>query len=106
MKKRTSRWNVKFIFSIIAVFILISFAAAQENTYEKAWKAYVKKDYKTAVAYLKEYVEKKPDPFAYYLLGYSYYKLKKPDESAKYFREAYTLDPNISPVPEKAPAGQ
>jgi tetratricopeptide (TPR) repeat protein len=61
-------------------------------------KAYHKKDFKKAILYLQEYVGQKPDPYAYYLLGYANYKLKNHAESAKYFREAYVLDPNISPL--------
>jgi TolA-binding protein len=39
----------------------------------------------------------KPDPYAYYLMGYALYKMKRHSESAKYFQEAYTIDPTISP---------
>jgi TolA-binding protein len=92
-----NRWKFKIAAAIIAVLLTAAFAAAQENIYDKAVRAYGKRDFKTAVKYLKEYVEKKPDAHAYYLLGYALYKMKDDPASAKYFREAYTLDPNISP---------
>ena len=98
MKKMRSKWGTRVILGIFAIFFTVSFAMAQECSYDKAMKAYFKKDYKTAVTYLKESVEKKPDPYAYYFLGYALYKMKKYPESAKYFKEAYVIDPNISPV--------
>lgn len=79
---------------------------AQEETYEKAVNAYLKKDFKTAAAYLKEYVAHKPDAEAYYLLGYATYMIHRKSgglrksrgvEAADYFREAYLIDPNFSP---------
>lgn len=87
--------------ALLGIFILLlipSLLSAQENSYDKAVHAYMKKDFKTAVRILREYVKKNPDPYAYYLLGYALYKQKNHAESAKYFQEAYVLDPNISPV--------
>jgi len=92
-----NRWKLKIAAGIMAVLLTAAFASAQENIYDKAVRAYGKKDFKTAVKYLKEYVEKKPDAYAYYLLGYALYKMKDDPASARYFREAYTLDPNVSP---------
>lgn len=80
---------------------------AQEDGFEKGVQAYLKKDFKSAAAYLKEYVDLKPDPGAYYLLGYSTYLLSKKAvgekkrllgiEAADYFNEAYLIDPGFSP---------
>jgi TolA-binding protein len=70
---------------------------AQEDLYEKALHAYHKKDFKVTVQYLKEYVARKPDAGAYYLLGYANYKLNNRKEAAEYFREAYLIDPNFTP---------
>lgn len=80
-------------FSMIATFPVF----AQEETYDKALKAYLKKDFKTAAKHLREYVEKKPDAGAYYLLGYANYKLKHRKEAAENFREAYLIDPGFTP---------
>lgn len=101
MKMIRSYWKVRFIIGILGVFLMAAFASAEESPYDNAMHAYLKKDFKTAVKYLKEYVEKKPDPYAYYLLGYALYKMKKHPESVKYFQEAYVLDPTISPVSVK-----
>jgi tetratricopeptide (TPR) repeat protein len=83
---------------------------AQEDAYAKGLRAYFKKDYAAAVNYLKEYVARKPEAKAYYFLGYAQYELKRKTgnprgrkdfwadtESAKYFREAYLIDPEFSP---------
>jgi len=87
--------------SMLLLFLLAGFVLAEENPYDQAIKAYHKKDFKNAVLYLEEYIAQKPDPYAYYLLGYANYKLKNHAESVKYFEEAYILDPNISPLPLK-----
>ena len=94
-----NKWKLKIAacICITAVLLTAVFAAAQENIYDKAVTAYDKGDFRTAAEYLKKYVEKKPDAYAYYLLGYALYKMKDNPASAKYFREAYTLDPNVSP---------
>lgn len=98
---------------VVAVFVSVVFFAsvllAQDEAYEKGRTAYLKKDYKTAVKYLREYVAKNPDPEAYYLLGYANYEVKRKSgprkgkkdfwgdtETAGYFKEAYLLDPGVS----------
>jgi tetratricopeptide (TPR) repeat protein len=96
MKAIRNSWIVRFFLCISVVLLMAVSATAQGSPYDKAVNAYMKKDYKTAIPYLKEYVEKNADPYAYYLLGYAYYELKNHAESVKYFKEAYTLDPNIS----------
>ncbi|MBE0426243.1 MAG: tetratricopeptide repeat protein [Nitrospirae bacterium] len=88
-----------FIISlIITVSFIGSVAFADVANYEEALLLYKKGDYKTAAGQLKEYLKEKPDPYAYYLLGYAYYKMKKYPDSVKYFKEAYTIDPDISPA--------
>jgi hypothetical protein len=100
--------------SILVCFVFVMFSAgvlyAEEGLYEKGMSAYLKKDYKTAVKYMKEYVAEKPDAKGYYLLGYANYELKRKTglsrgrkdfwgdtETAKYFREAYLINPDFSP---------
>ena len=90
--------NSRFCLIVIALLILPSFTLAEVNLHDKGIRAYTKRDYKTAVKYFKEYIKEKPDARTYYLLGYALYKMKKYPESFKYFKEAYILDPNISPV--------
>ncbi len=94
------------------VFVMFSTAAlcAEEGLYEKGLRAYLKKDYKTAVKDLKEYVAGHRDAKGYYLLGYANYELKRKTgkskgrsdfwgdrETAEYFKEAYRIDPDFSP---------
>ncbi len=100
--------------SILIVLMYVMFSAAvmyaEEGSYEKGLRAYFKKDYKTAVKYLKEYVAGNPDAKGYYLLGYANYELKRKrgkssgrrdfwgdTETAGYFKEAYRIDPDFSP---------
>ena len=72
-------------------------AYAQEELYQKGVQAYLKKDYKSAAKYLREFTDRKPDAAAYYLLGYANYKLKKDKEAEENFREAYLIDPGFTP---------
>lgn len=84
--------------ALVAALMVSPAAFAANGDYEKGVKYYFKKDYKKAVVYLEKSVARKPDPKAYYFLGYASYKLKKFDEANRYFQEAYLIDPNISPV--------
>ncbi len=101
--------GVIFVAVFSAVIFFASVLHAQDELYEKGRRAYLKKDYKTAVKYLSEYVAKNPDADAYYLLGYAKYEVlrkTKPSrgkknfwgdtETAGYFKEAYLIDPGVS----------
>ncbi len=85
----------------LALLCMPSLLLAQDASYERAVGFYMKKDFKSAVGILKEYVKKTPNPQAYYLLGYALYKQKNHAEAAHYFEQAYLLDPDISPVPDR-----
>jgi uncharacterized membrane protein YukC len=95
--------------ALIGVVFFASALPAQEELYEKGRRAYLKKDYRTAVKYLSDYVERNPDAGAYYLLGYAKYELLRKTGSpkgkknfwgdtrtAEYFRDAYLIDPGVS----------
>jgi tetratricopeptide (TPR) repeat protein len=71
--------------------------AQTNNEYAEALKYYETGNYSEAIKYLKDYVEKKPEPSAYYLIGYALYKLGRNSEAAEYFKQAYFIDPNFSP---------
>ena len=98
------------VMSLVIMAFSASAVFAQDDAYAKGLRAYFKKDYAAAVQYLKEYVAQKPEAKAYYFLGYAQYELKRgtgnprgrrdfwaDTESAKYFREAYLIDPEFSP---------
>ena len=57
--------------------------AQTEKEYSEALKNYEKGNYSEAIDYLKSYVEKKPEPSAYYLLGYALYKAGRYSEAAE-----------------------
>ncbi len=86
-----------FILLIIITLLTVSIIFADVVNYEEAISMYKKGDYKKASELFKKYVKQKPDPCAYYLLGYSYYKMKKYSEAAKYFNDAYIIEPSLSP---------
>lgn len=98
------------VVSLIIMAFSASAVYAQDDAYAKGLRAYFKKDYAAAVEYLKEYVARTPEAKAYYFLGYAQYELKRKTgnsrgrkdfwadtEAAKYFREAYLIDPEFSP---------
>lgn len=88
------------IFVLVLIFLLATAASAfasAESEYETALKLYHSGKYKQAAEYLKGYVNSTPDPSAYYLIGYSLYKLGKFSEATQYFEQAYLIDPNFSP---------
>ncbi|MBI4684593.1 MAG: tetratricopeptide repeat protein [Nitrospirae bacterium] len=97
MKKRSEKLGMGFVICILVLIFMVSFTFAQETPYEKALEAYAKKDFETAIRYLKDYASQKPNAQAYYLLGYAQYKLKHLDDSAKHFREAYLINPAFDP---------
>jgi phospholipid-binding lipoprotein MlaA len=90
----------KLALSIVLVALFASVASAtvpgQDEEFQSGVKYYNSRNYETAVKHLQEYVGKKPDPTAYYLIGYSMYKLGNFSEADEYFSEAYFIDPEFS----------
>jgi hypothetical protein len=91
--------KIAFIIAVIFALFVISgiILAGTDTEYDKALTYYNSGKYKEAVTLLKDYVKKKPDPSAYYRIGYALYKLRKFDEANKYFEMAYLIDPMFSP---------
>lgn len=87
----------------VVIFFLLLFYASNvmsqppEDIYNLAVNAYKSGDFKQASKYLEEYVKLRPEPQAYYLLGYSYYKLKLFDKAESAFNEAYLIEPELVP---------
>ncbi len=102
------RTAVLFFAVLVAVIFSVQVLYAQDELFEKGRRAYLKKDYSTAVKYLSDYVAQKPDAEALYLLGYANYEVKRKGsrkgkenfwgdtETARYFKEAYLIDPKVS----------
>jgi hypothetical protein len=81
-----------------AFFVMANSVFAETDAgYEKALKYYNSAKYKEAVELLKNYVQTKPEPSAYYRIGYALYKLRKFSEADEYFKMAYLIDPMFSP---------
>ncbi len=92
---------MKKIALIVALLMLVTIAEGvtisnDDKDFRAGLKSYNSKNFKVAVSYFKEYIKRKPDPTAYYLIGYSLYKLGKFSESEEYFKNAYILDPDYS----------
>ncbi|MEJ2695722.1 MAG: tetratricopeptide repeat protein [Candidatus Sulfobium sp.] len=91
----------KVVLVFIAVLVLLVVpglsGAAGNSEYCAALEAYYGGHYKKAVEDLKDYVNRKPDAAAYYLIGYGLYKLGKYKDATEYFDQAYLIDPTFSP---------
>ncbi|MBI5632143.1 MAG: tetratricopeptide repeat protein [Nitrospirae bacterium] len=94
----------KVIIIIYCILLLATASAAfaYDETYEKAMKHFKAREYKRAIPYLENYVVRKPEPAAYYMLGYAYYELRNFERSRDYFDQAYLIDPDFSS--DKVPA--
>jgi TolA-binding protein len=89
----------KIMLSISLVLLVAAFSgaeAADDRDFRDGLKYYNGKNYTAAVKKLQAFVDKKPDATAYYLIGYSLYKLRKFSEAEEYFREAYLIDPEFT----------
>lgn len=99
----------KIAFIVIMSFVLLTVSntilAKTDTDYDNALKYYNSGKYKEAVRIFKEYIKKKPEPSAYYRIGYALYELRKFSEANEYFKQAYLIDPNFSPE-LVAPAGK
>ncbi|MHB8881142.1 MAG: DUF5684 domain-containing protein [Thermodesulfovibrionales bacterium] len=96
----------KTVFVIMALLIAVMVSgtayAKAVSEYDAAVKSYYSGKYKDAVRHLEGYIAQHPDPAAYYLMGYSLYKLKRFDEANEYFRDAYLINPAYTPIKESA----
>ena len=84
------------IFVPLLLLLLSAAAGAADESYEKALRLFKRGDYKKAVAYLEKYVAQRPDPAAYYMLGYSCYELRDFRKAREYFGAAYLINPDFT----------
>jgi hypothetical protein len=91
----------RFAFILTFVFLCVSFVSAtatMDPEYERGLQYYNSGQFEKSAEHFKHYVKKNPKPSAYYLIGYSLYKLGRHDEAHPYFEEAYFIDPEFSPL--------
>src|SRR5574340_396557 len=83
---------------VILLFLLFESAeaGAAGESYEKALRLFKNRDYKNTVVYLEGYIVQRPDPAAYYMLGYACYKLREFNKSREYFNAAFMIDPDFT----------
>ena len=86
------------IILLCAVLIVsLPFTALANEVFDRAIEKYGQGKFEEVIEILSGYVEKKPEPAAYWMLGYSLYKLERFDEADEYFKSAYLIDPDFSP---------
>ena len=90
--------KVALVIALVVLFAAVSRAAVltEDREFMAGLKAYNAKNYTAAVKHFREYANKKPDPTAYYLLGYALYKQGKFTEADEYFGQAFLIDPEFS----------
>ena len=92
----------QIVFVTIMLFTLCvvseTILAETDTEYEKAIQYYNSGKFDEAIRLLKVYVKKRPEPSAYYRMGYALYKLKQFKEANKYFEMTYLIDPMFSPI--------
>ncbi len=86
---------------ILVMLVLLAAAAgaaipSSDKDFMAGLKAYNMKNYGAAIKHFREYINKKPDPTAYYLMGYALYMQGKFTEADEYFRQAFLIDPDFS----------
>jgi tetratricopeptide (TPR) repeat protein len=87
---------------LIKLFVLLSLlfvsaeAGAAGESYEKALRLFKGGDYKNAVDCLEKYITQRPDPAAYYMLGYACYELREFHKAREYFNAAFMIDPDFT----------
>ncbi|MDH4232148.1 MAG: DUF2059 domain-containing protein [Nitrospirota bacterium] len=84
------------LFFLLLIILVSAEAGADDENFEKAFQLFREQDYKNAVVYLEKYVAERPDPAAYYMLGYASYELRDFDGAREYFDAAYLIDPDFS----------
>jgi tetratricopeptide (TPR) repeat protein len=84
------------LFFLLLIILVSAEAGAADGNYEKALQLFKGRDYKNAVVCLEKYVAERPDPAAYYMLGYASYELGDFDKAREYFDAAYLIDPDFS----------
>ncbi len=88
-----------FLMAVISVLVLTAPKGAQTNSeYKKGLKYYYSGNFEESARVFKEHIQEKPSASVYYLLGYSLYELGRHKEAFTYFREAYLLDPEFTPI--------
>ncbi len=91
------------IIVLVTLLCVVSFSLciADDDAFRKAYSLYYQGKTDQAIKVLEEYVNKYPDPKALYFLGYVYYESKKMEPAMKYFKEAYLINPDYSPMTKK-----
>jgi hypothetical protein len=90
--------KVVFIITVFLVLGITDILLAETNKeYDTAIQYYNTGKYKEAINLLKIYTAKRPEPSAYYRIGYALYKLKQFNEANKYFEMTYLIDSTFSP---------
>jgi TolA-binding protein len=88
--------------SILVLYVLLtvslSLCWANNSDVEKAYNLLYQGKVDTAIEFMEDYVNERPNAEAYYFLGYAYYEKKQMDKANEYFSKAFKLKSFYSPM--------
>jgi len=88
--------------AILVLALVLTFSSVcMAQDLSKAYSLYFQGKMKESIKIMEDYVAEHPDARVLYFIGYSYYELKNMKMARKYFEEAYLIDPDITPIPER-----
>lgn len=90
---------------LMMVIISSSLCLANDVPLQKAYSYYFQGKMVEAIAIMEDYASKHPDARVLYFIGYAYYELKDFRNANRYFRDAYLVDPDFTPLPPKRDTG-
>ena len=89
--------NAVFVMALCIAVLVSGMLLAEETKYDLALKYYKAGRYEQAVKLLEEHMKEKPEPAAYYLMGYALHNLNRHEEARGYFESAYLIAPELTP---------
>ncbi|MCK5426584.1 MAG: tetratricopeptide repeat protein [Thermodesulfovibrionia bacterium] len=90
--------RIIIVLTSLLLLFSVSVCTANDGLVQKAYSLYYQGKKEAAIQLMKEYVKDYPDPKALYFLGYAFYEQKDMKTAFKYFKDAYLINPEVSPM--------
>ncbi len=88
-------------FIILLLFMSVPLCMANDASLNRAYSLYFQGKMEEAIKIMEDQVKDNPDAKVLYFIGYAYYELNQMDTAMKYFRQAYLVDPDFTPIEKK-----
>ncbi len=90
--------RIIIVLTSLLLLFSVSVCTANDGSVQKAYSLYYQGKKEAAIQLMKEYVKDYPDPKALYFLGYAFYEQEDMKTAFKYFKDAYLINPEVSPM--------